>query len=86
MLLVIDIGNTNLKIGLYSKSKLLGSWRLSVATQKTADEYGMVVIELLNGINVSVNDINGVIISSVVPTLNYTIEHMCNFIVFIYII
>lgn len=79
MLLVIDIGNTNLKIGLYSQSKLLGSWRLSVATQKTADEYGMVVIELLNGINVSVNDINGVIISSVVPTLNYTIEHMCKY-------
>ena len=79
MVLVIDIGNTNLKIGLYNGDKLLGSWRLSVASQKTADEYGMVIIELLKEKGVNASDVKGVIISSVVPTLNYTIEHMCKY-------
>ncbi len=73
----MDIGNTNIKIGVYRDEKLDSSWRISTERNRTADEYGMVLFDLLTSINVKFSDITGVIVSSVSPSLNYTIEHMC---------
>ena len=79
MLLAIDVGNTNLKIGIFDKSKLKASWRLSTTASRTSDEYGMVLYDLLSQENLSFTDIDDTVISSVAPMLNYTLEHMCQY-------
>lgn len=79
MLLVMDIGNTNIKLAVYKCDKLMGSWRVSVKNNYTADEFGVAFKDLFGIKNVTFEDINGIIISSVVPSLNYTIEHMCSY-------
>lgn len=79
MLLVMDIGNTNVKIGVYSDDELLASWRISTEAQRTSDEYGMVLYDLLKNQGISFKDIKGIVMSSVAPSLNYTIEHMCDY-------
>ena len=78
-LLVMDIGNTNVKIGVYSDDELLASWRISTEAQRTSDEYGMVLYDLLKNQGISFKDIKGIVMSSVAPSLNYTIEHMCDY-------
>ena len=79
MILAIDIGNTNLKIGVFNDKKLIASWRLSTKSTRTSDEYGMVLYDLLSQENLSFKDIESCIVASVAPTLNYTIEHMCKY-------
>jgi len=75
----MDIGNTNVKIGIYKGEILQSSWRMSTENSRTADEYGMVVFDLLASKGVTFENITGIIISSVAPSLNYTIEHMCSY-------
>lgn len=77
MIFVIDIGNTNIKYGVFSCDKLVASFRVVSQRTSTADEYGIVVRDLLTNAKIRKSDIEGVIISSVIPQLNYTIEHMC---------
>ncbi len=77
MLLAIDIGNTNVKFGLYRGEEPLGFWRLSAKASRTADEYGSMLHDLLRQKGLSFGDIRAAVMSSVVPALNYTIEHMC---------
>jgi type III pantothenate kinase len=79
MVLLLDIGNTNIKIGVSDGTKIVRSWRIATDYTKTADEYGMVVLDLLSTINLTFNNIDGIIMSSVAPSLNYTIEHMCKY-------
>lgn len=79
MILVMDIGNTNIKIGIFDKDELKTSWRLSVTTSRTADEYYIAIMNLFATQGIKVSSISGIIISSVVPTLNYTLEHMCTY-------
>ncbi|MBO5285445.1 MAG: type III pantothenate kinase [Clostridia bacterium] len=79
MLLAIDIGNTNIKYGLFKGSVLTASFRVSSRIKRTADEYGSVLINLLASAGVKQSDITGIIISSVIPSLNYTICHMCEY-------
>ena len=79
MLLCIDIGNTNIKYGVYNKKELVVSFRVSSRLSRTADEYGSVLVNLLQDKGVKKTDIDGVIISSVIPSLNYTICHMCEY-------
>lgn len=76
MLLAIDIGNTNLVCGLFEGPRLQGHWRLATNHQKTADEYGLDLRGLLQLAGFQVEQIHGVIISSVVPSLTSTIEAM----------
>lgn len=76
MLLVIDVGNTNIVLGVYEKSKLMVDWRLSTEVPRTADEYGISVINLFEKADIDFNGIDAVIISSVVPTVMYSLEHM----------
>lgn len=79
MIFCIDIGNSNVKYGIYDANKLVASFRVSSSKNRTADEYGIVVKDLLDSIKVSNDDIKGVILSSVIPQLNYTMTHMCEY-------
>ena len=79
MLLVIDLGNTNIKYGVFDGEKLVASFRVSSRISRTADEYGSVLVGLLSDSGIKKSDIDGIIFSSVIPALNYTICHMCEF-------
>ena len=79
MLLAIDIGNTNIKYGIYEGDNLVASFRVSSRLSRTADEYGSVLINLLASKGLKTSDVSGVIMSSVIPSLNYTICHMCEY-------
>ena len=48
MLLVIDIGNTNIVIGIYDKDRLVHNWRIGTKKSRTADEYGIMLMDLFN--------------------------------------
>ncbi|ABS34005.1 type III pantothenate kinase [Clostridium botulinum] len=76
MILVLDVGNTNIVLGIYKNKELIANWRLATDNKRTADEYGIQVIELFSHNNLSFSDIEGVIISSVVPNIMYSLEHM----------
>lgn len=77
MMLAVDIGNTNIVLGVYRKRELLHHFRLSTARQSTADEYGVLIHNLFHMSNISFKDVEGVIISSVVPPLVQVIVEMC---------
>ena len=79
MLLAIDLGNTNIKYGVFDGDKLVASFRVSSRISRTADEYGSVLVGLLSNSGINKNDIDGIIFSSVIPNLNYTICHMCEY-------
>ena len=79
MLLAIDVGNTNIKYGVWKEDELLASFRVSSRISRTADEYGSVLVNLLANSGIKKADIDGIIVSSVIPTLNYTICHMCEY-------
>lgn len=77
MLLVLDVGNTNIGLGVYDKESLLYHWRIETNQDKTEDEYGMLIKSLFTHVNMAFEDIQGVIISSVVPPLISSLERMC---------
>lgn len=79
MILCIDIGNTNIKYAVFEDKTLKASYRVSSRHTRTADEYGATLINLLASSGLKTTDINGIIISSVIPALNYTISHMCEY-------
>ena len=67
MLLCIDIGNTNIVMGLYREDELLTHWRISTDHQKMPDEYGMMLLNLMALCELSPKDVDGVALASVVP-------------------
>ncbi len=77
MILTIDIGNTNIKTGLFEGSEMTNYWRISTKRQYTSDEYGMTMEDMFRHSALEMTRVEGIIISSVVPTVNYTIDHMC---------
>lgn len=77
MLLVIDVGNTNMVLGVYKDMELLDHWRISTDRQRTTDEYGVLIRELFYLNDLRADDINAIIISSVVPPVVPTLERMC---------
>lgn len=77
MLLVFDIGNTNIVLGVYEGEELLRHWRISTDRQKTGDEYGMLINNLFSYGGLSIQDVSAIIISSVVPPLIVPIVKMC---------
>ncbi|MEG0134025.1 MAG: type III pantothenate kinase [Clostridium sp.] len=76
MIFVLDVGNTNIVLGIYKEKTLIVEWRLSTDYKKTSDEYMIEVAQLFTYNKLDVNDISGVIISSVVPNIMYSLEHM----------
>ncbi|MDL2224709.1 type III pantothenate kinase [Eubacteriales bacterium OttesenSCG-928-M02] len=76
MMLAMDVGNSNIKVGLYDGDKLLHSYRTETAKKRTSDEYGFLMQSFFQYIGVDMRALDGVMISSVVPVLNYTLERM----------
>jgi type III pantothenate kinase len=77
MILVIDVGNTNIVLGIYEGDKLLHHWRLSTERSGTVDEDGIMILNLFNHAGVQVKQIEGVILSSVVPPLVNGLQRVC---------
>ncbi|MGB9813958.1 MAG: type III pantothenate kinase [Thermovenabulum sp.] len=77
MLLTVDIGNTNIVLGVFIKEKLIEHFRISTDREKTEDEYGIMVISLLREFDINVRGFDGAVISSVVPPLTPIFEKMC---------
>lgn len=77
MLLVVDIGNTNIVYGIFDGEKLLHHWRVSTNRNSTADEYGVAIRTLFTYAGFNHADIDAIAIASVVPPLNPAIEQMC---------
>ncbi len=69
MLLAIDIGNTNVVLGVFNNDRLVENWRVGTNTQITPDEYAMIFKDLFGFAKLEFNEITGVIISTVVPPL-----------------
>lgn len=76
MLLAMDVGNTNTVLGVFRNQELLANWRLTTARDQTADEYGILTRELLTLAGLAATEIKGVMIASVVPSLNATLAEM----------
>jgi len=76
MLLTLDVGNTNTVLGVFRGTELVANWRLTTARDQTIDEYGILTRDLFTLANMKSKDIDGVIISSVVPPLNATLAGM----------
>src|SRR6202140_1691778 len=76
MLLTIDVGNTNTVLGVFRGEELIANWRLTTARQQTVDEYGVLTRNLLTLAKLDRDAISGVIISSVVPPVNWTLGEM----------
>lgn len=77
MLLVLDTGNTNIVLGVYDGDELKHHWRMETYRQKTEDEYAMQVKSLFGHVGLEFSDIQGIIISSVVPPVMHPLEQMC---------
>ena len=78
MIICIDIGNTNIKYAIYEGETLCISFRVATDLKKTSDEYGSQLVNMLKVREIKRDGITGGIISSVVPSLDYTIERMCH--------
>ena len=76
MLLTIDVGNTNTVLGVFRGEELIANWRLTTARQQTVDEYGVLTRNLFTLAGLDRDGIHGVIISSVVPPVNWTLGEM----------
>ena len=76
MLLTIDVGNTNTVLGVFREEELIANWRLTTARTQTVDEYGVLTRNLFSLAGLNKEMISGVIISSVVPPLNWTLAEM----------
>jgi type III pantothenate kinase len=77
MLLAIDIGNTNITLGLYQDSELLDAWRLATVHERMPDEYGLQILGLLDHAECAPGDIEAVALASVVPPLTRTFRQAC---------
>ena len=77
LIFVLDVGNTNTVLGVYEKDELKFHWRIETNRSKTEDEYGMLVKSLFEHVGIRFEDIHGIIISSVVPPIMFSLERMC---------
>jgi type III pantothenate kinase len=76
MLLAFDIGNTNIALGAFEGKKLLKDWRFATDKSRSSDEYGILIHQLFQYEGLKLEDVDDVIISSVVPPIMYTLQHM----------
>lgn len=79
MLLAIDVGNTETKLGCFAKGSdtLVHHWRVATDLRRTADEYGVFFTQLFATGNVEIGTIDAVVIASVVPKLEYSLDSVC---------
>ncbi len=77
MLLVFDIGNTNMVLGVYDGENLIRDWRINTDLNKTSDEYGVLIKSLFDASNISLSVVDAIIVSSVVPAVMHSLENFC---------
>ena len=77
MIFVFDIGNTNTVLGVFDGECLRNHWRIETNRNRTEDEYGMVIKSLFNHEGLTFSEIDGIVISSVVPPIMFALEKMC---------
>ncbi len=84
MLLVLDVGNTNTVLGVYETTaktgaapRLVAHWRVATIKTHTVDEYGVLFRNLFSIGKIEVSDVHGIIVSSVVPSMDSTLREMC---------
>ncbi len=77
MLLAIDVGNTNVTIGVFEDAELRGTWRIATDTAKLADEYAAVITALLQLRGIGRNELDSAVFASVVPSLSSVFEEVC---------
>ncbi len=77
MLLVFDIGNTNMVLGVYDGENLVRDWRINTDLNKTSDEYGVLIKSLFDASNISLSVVDAIIVSSVVPAVMHSLENFC---------
>ena len=75
MLLVFDVGNTNITIGLFDEQELVGSYRMTTKLPRTSDEFGMFFLNVLGSKGIAVEKIEAAIIASVVPNINHSLNN-----------
>ncbi len=73
----MDVGNTNIVFGVYEGDELKYHWRAETNRHKTEDEFGMLVKNLFEHVSLTFKEIDGIIISSVVPPIMFALERMC---------
>lgn len=77
MLLAIDVGNSNILLGVFRGERLLHEWRLLTEPEKTIDEYGILFQNLYKSVRLTIEETEDIIISCVVPPLISTLEELC---------
>ena len=92
MLLVVDVGNTNTVLGVFERAenraststesshhyeRLVASWRVTTSQTQTIDEYGVLFRNLFSMENLEVSNVHGIVISSVVPPLDFVLRQVC---------
>ena len=77
MLLVFDVGNTNMVLGIYKDNELIKDWRINTDKEKTSDEYGILISSLFKYEDIEMSEIKDVIISSVVPNVMHSVGNYC---------
>ena len=76
MLLALDVGNTNITIGAFRGVDLIGRWRLRTIREQTVDEWGILLRNIFSLSGLALDDVHGIIISSVVPVINTMLAEM----------
>jgi len=76
MLLVIDVGNSNIVLGVFQNKELLYNWRIATDKERTSDEYGLIFRQIFNYHEIGTDEISDIIMSSVVPNLMHTLPNM----------
>ncbi len=78
MILTVDVGNTNITFGVYDKEKLVTTFRMTTKIQRTSDEHGVVIRDMLQQNNIQTSDIDGSIVASVVPNIMHSLINALN--------
>ena len=73
MILVVDVGNTNITVGVFDKKELVTTFRMTTKLQRTSDEYGMVILDLLKYNQVKPEEVLDAIVCSVVPNVMHSL-------------
>ena len=74
MLITIDVGNTNITVGVFEEDELKATFRMTTKMPRTSDEYGMLLLNLLEQNEISPKDIDDAIVASVVPNVMHALE------------
>jgi type III pantothenate kinase len=75
LLLAVNVGNTNIRLGVYEDKKLIAHWKLATNREWTSDEFGIYFMSFFNNEKLDVSKVEAVIIASVVPPMMYSFEH-----------